>query len=398
VQRVLADLDEELAIKAIAPTPEGATTTLKDAVSDSKPAVIYIDAPTSGVPVAGKNLRLNYVILSDQIVTGLQTQVDGALTGIVPLSGAYGWGTRTGYVDVSVPGPGARVGLVATTEDGKKSEPALVRVLWDGGSEKRLPAPKRLFGLIVDVGKYDSRYAAPLGNVSAGDADAFERAVRAQFAPGGAFRVNSSLVRLSDKNGSVTRRDMDTELAKLVRAAEEPDSVALFYFSGHGLALTNGASFLLPSDYNGEPLVTGFPADSLVNALAGRRGTTLVFLDACQSGGVLQGTAYKRLNATKVYNDYKAAGFITYASSLKSQPSQAIVRSLFTEAAVEALTGQAAGAMEPGTKNVTVYFLGHYIFTSVRSRTGHQQWPVALQHVDQDDLQDSLDVILARFK
>src|SRR5262245_50787364 len=122
--------------------------------------------------------------------------------------------------------------------------------------------------------------------------------------------------------------------------------IALFFFSGHGVTLPDQSSFLLPVDFDDKDIEsTGYNKRLLLDELKRFPSKALVFLDACQSAGGLEGfKSTARFDTVGLINEFKSAGpgLITFASSLSRQLSAelgALQNGIFTKALLEGFAG-----------------------------------------------------------
>jgi uncharacterized caspase-like protein len=140
------------------------------------------------------------------------------------------------------------------------------------------------------------------------------------------------------KDGEATRQNIIDKLIWLKDQVQAPEDLAMVYFSGHGKNLPGGSgSFLLPVDFDGEPLRTGISKAALSEILKQINGGLILFVDACYAANGLDTVDF--LNETSSWTKVRV---ITYASSNRTETSLTKGRnSFFTSALVDAFGGNA---------------------------------------------------------
>lgn len=146
------------------------------------------------------------------------------------------------------------------------------------------------------------------------------------------------------------------------RCATDPDNIALFYFSGHGLERTRSNAVLLLNDFPfiGNPIVTALDVQDLFQGMApsvkhpNMARTQLWFLDACR-GYPSEFESFQTLKAAEVFgttlpdSDNRCAPL--YFGALPGKDAYSIKgeTSIMGRALLECLKG-AAGERQPGSK------------------------------------------------
>jgi WD40 repeat protein len=159
--------------------------------------------------------------------------------------------------------------------------------------------------------------------------------------------------------------------------------VAVVQFSGHG-ATVDGELYLLPSDVETDGpdaiATTGIEVRKLKELLRrlGERGKVLVLLDACHSGGVVEGSkdvAPPDVEAVRAELAAAGTGVVVLTSSSEREVSREDPdwrNGAFTEAVLEALAGQAD---RDGDRWLSVSELQGYVVRRVRELTKNAQNP-----------------------
>jgi WD40 repeat protein len=159
--------------------------------------------------------------------------------------------------------------------------------------------------------------------------------------------------------------------------------VAVVQFSGHG-ATVDGELYLLPSDVEADGpdavATTGIEVRKLKELLRrmGERGKVLVLLDACHSGGVIEGAkdvAPPDVEAVRAELAAAGTGVVVLTSSSEKEVSREDPdwrNGAFTEAVLEALAGQAD---RDGDRWLSVSELQGYVVGRVRELTKNAQNP-----------------------
>ena len=308
------------------------------------PPVINILSPNAGGGFASTELVVNYSVRSPSglAVKRVRALIDGVpaeggeAKGFVPVSSAE----APGELRLKVPPRDVILALIAETET-NESTPAEIDLKWTGAKPSLADLEKpELYALLVGVSAYrQSQWAL---KYAAKDARDFGGAL--VKLKGGLYRdVHVELL----ADDQATERNVRQKLSAIKRTMTARD-IALFFFSGHGVTLPDQSSYLLPVDFDDKDIEsTGYNKRLLLDELKRFPSKALVFLDACQSAGGLEGfKSTARFDTVGLINEFKSAGpgLITFASSLSRQLSAelgALQNGIFTKALLEGLSGSA---------------------------------------------------------
>jgi hypothetical protein len=345
VQLVLTTLDETKAVEqANQNAKRNRDNNNNSDIRRRLPPVINIISPSTGAGITSPDLVVNYSVRSPSglPVTRVRALIDGVPAeggeskGFVPVTG----GEVPGQLKVKMPPRNVILALIAETET-NESTPVEIDLKWAGAKPTMADLEKpELYALVVGVSSYkQSQWALKF---AAKDAQDFGDALNKL--KGGLYRDVHVEV-LADDNA--TERNIRQKLSAIKRTMTARD-IALFFFSGHGVTMPDQSSYLLPVDFDSQDIEsTGYNKRLLLDELKRFPSKALVFLDACQSGGGLEGfKSTARFDAVGLINEFKSAGpgLITYASSLSGQLSAelgTLQNGIFTKALVEGLTGAA---------------------------------------------------------
>jgi hypothetical protein len=122
-----------------------------------------------------------------------------------------------------------------------------IELAWLGGVSQPRKKP-RLFALIVGVGTNAKEIYKPDGSADlktpVDDADDIAAQLNAE---------EKSTFEFVEMRGLKDRQaipNIKAGLSWLRRWATEPEDIALVYFSGHGMSISGGHSYLLPAEFN----------------------------------------------------------------------------------------------------------------------------------------------------
>lgn len=177
-------------------------------------------------------------------------------------------------------------------------------------------------------------------------------------------------------------------------ASATPQDTAVFFFSGHGGRVGDGAdaaNYLITYDTRVARIQdTAISSQELTDALnATQAGRLVVLMDACHSGGTgnpkgeldPQSPAIKGNLHERVYDDLaKGAGRVILASSKSNELSYVMTNadnSVFTECLLEALNGK---ARHRGDGVVRMLDVVDYVWEQVPSRVNDRQHPIFKAH------------------
>jgi uncharacterized caspase-like protein len=239
-------------------------------------------------------------------------------------------------------------------------------ITWSAPAGQR-PALPNLWILAIGVNSYADSNIRNL-NYCVADAQSVVDSLKAQ--EGKRYgRVNSLLIADGERLAP-TAETIRRNLGFLEGAG--PRDVVLLFLAGHGVSENAGAFYFLPSD-------TRLNTDRTVNpatAVAGTElfsvldapGNRLVFIDACQSGGVDNDRLVRYLMDTNAF---------VFASSRGNELSQERAEfghGVFTYSILNAIQGVPAARAEG---NVSVLSLGGFVSTDVPRITDDRQHPSA---------------------
>jgi hypothetical protein len=360
-------------------------------VAAAPPPVVTIISPVDKSENRGEDIFVNYKVTSGlplkqvRITVGGRTTLEPMRIAKVPEGGLQMW------QKVKLPQRDATIEVVVEAEGDVLSEPALVQIKWPANAEEGVVTPRPLFALIIAVGTYDEKLKTTLPSLPAAEKDAlaFEASLKSQTGEGKRFSFVAGGIR---KLVDPTRDEIEAALETLKRDSRVPDAFVIIYFTGHGLS-QDGASFLLPKDYNGSPYGTGVRAHEIISRFANASGASVVlFLDACQSGYVAT-DSLAQFSSETVINNARAVNIVAYAASRGDQPANATAeKSLFTDVVVKGVSGDAA---KKDRKLISALDLAYYVHDNVSRRTNARQKPVFSYENGTKPGQSPLDLVLS---
>ena len=272
---------------------------------------------------------------------------------------------QAGMIDVNVPSHDCTVMIYATNNNGN-SEPATIRLIRENVAQAELP---KLFAVAVGVGEYNNDKLPNL-KLTCKDAGDFATAVAAKkglpFAD-----VQVKLLRDSE----ATRADIFEAMEWLAQEAS-PGDVCIFFFAGHGFRDQKDRFFFMPYHASPDKLYDCFSASDFRMAAEEINCKLLIFVDACYSGGLFEGS--RSAAATHFVEQLRRAknGMLLYASSAsdtKSNEDPAWGNGAFTKALVEAFGG---AARRDGDEGLSTQELEMYLYRQVRKTTDFRQTPI----------------------
>jgi len=334
IGRILADLNEEKAITqadlAVGKTPKN------ESIEVRLPPVVHIVSPFEHGGVRTSELTMEFTVRSP---SGLQVErvfaqingrpVEGAETG--PISILDAKEEFKGTLRVKVPSRDVKLSVMAETKQ-NWSDPDSVNLIWMGARQPRKNS--RLYALIIGVGSYDNYKPDKSANLVAPPNDADDIATQLKSEEKITYQTVETKVLKDRKPGEeATLANIMAGLKWLRKSATQIDDVALVYFSGHGLSISDGGAYLLPVEFIGD-VEDGLNKKTLLDVLRNINAQVVVFIDACHAGAELQ------LNTIGLINEFADPrnGIIAFASSLPTEHSYGVGRnSIFTQALIEAL-------------------------------------------------------------
>jgi len=312
--------------------------TISELVLPRLPPVVRIVSPGERSVVQSNDITVTYVARSPSgmPIKKISLYVDGN-----PVSTATGDDLANpgpdkefvGRLKGKIPSRDVSISLVAETDEAA-SAPAISRLLWWKPEQDTTTIKPNLYAVLIGVGAYDD--ASLKLQSPPNDVDDFELLLNQQ--KGKAFG-NITTVKLKDREQEpATKQNIIDKLIWLKNQVQAPEDLAMVYFSGHGKNLPGGSgSFLLPVDFDGEPLRTGISKAVLSEILKQINGGLILFVDACYAANGLDTVDF--LNETSSWTKVRV---ITYASSNRTETSLTKGRnSFFTSALVDAFGGNA---------------------------------------------------------
>lgn len=285
---------------------------------------------------------------------------------------------------VHIPPRDCEVQVLVTSLDGKKHI-ASVRVKWTG-SASAAKKEGRLLVLSIGVSLYDDETVLDL-KLPAKDAKDFVQVASTQ--EGGFYNKVEARSLLNDQ---ATRTNIIEALDWLQETAKTEDTVMIF-LAGHGTA-ERGQFYFVPQDADDDKVrqsCVGF--DDVQTTATGLPSRTIVFLDACHSGGIGGGGAIST-EITAVLAGWQKAkspnGSVMFASSTGTQLSQEKVEwgnGAFTKAVLEGLKGEAHPAK---AGPISIAMLENYVSKRVKDLTAGQQTPTTTRSMDMSDFDFAL--------
>jgi hypothetical protein len=234
------------------------------------------------------------------------------------------------------------------------------------------PSLPDLWILAIGVNKYDNAGAGLSNlrdlNYCVADARGVIDSLKAQ--EGVRYGKVNSLLVADDADVKPTAANIRQSFKFLEDA--KPRDVVLLFLAGHGVSAQEGKFFFLPRDAAISAGKTVEPAraisgDEIVSVLDAP-GNRLVFIDACQSGGVDNDRMVRSLMDT---NAFVFAACRGNESSLELAD---LGHGVFTYSIMDALKG-AARAQAAG--NISVISMSGFVSLDVPQRTGNRQNPKA---------------------
>lgn len=353
---------------------EGRDVAEKPAVSvlsETKPAPAVAGRPAPPVvkilyPEDQSMFHTDVVKLKYQLIAGgaeAATEVNVFVDGVKqPRARAV---RQAGTVDVEVPGHDCTVMIYASNGNGN-SEPATIRLVRENVAQAELP---KLFAVAVGVGEYANDKLPDL-KLTCKDARDFAAAVNAKK---GLPFSDVQVKLLCD--GEATRADMFEAMEWLAQEAA-PGDVCIFFFAGHGFRDLKDRFFFMPYHASTDRLYDCFSAADFRMAAEEINCKLLIFVDACYSGGLFEGS--RSAAATHFVEQLRRAknGMLLYASSAsdtKSKEDPAWGNGAFTKALVEAFGG---AARREGDEGLSTQELEMYLYRQVRKTTDFKQTPI----------------------
>jgi uncharacterized caspase-like protein len=260
--------------------------------------------------------------------------------------------------------PGRNIIEVVAFNGYSESPRIPIEVTWNAPAGQR-PALPNLWILAVGVNSYQDS-GIPNLNFCVADAKGVIASLEAQK---GKRYANVTSMLIADGEALAPTMNNIRKNLNFFDKAEERDVVLLF-LAGHGVSDNAGKFFFVPNDArrNADGTVNEATAitDSDIVKVLDRAGNLLVFIDACQSGGVDNDRLVRSLMDTNAFV------FTSSRGNEKSQERPDLGHGVFTYSVMEGLKG-AVAAQAQG--NVTVRGLWGFVSLDVPRRTNGAQNP-----------------------
>ena len=361
-----------------------ANFTIRQAASFTPPAVT-IQSPENFTTTNTATTNLSVVIASQsQPVRNIKILVNGRLVGREELASVTGTGLQTERASLTVTGnqrtvnfnlplelePGDnRIEVVAF--NGYSENRAFVDVTRNAPAE-RPPLPN-LWVVAVGVNSYENSGPRLGGlaslNFAVADAKGLVQSLKAQEGRRYA-KVNAMLI--ADGERLAPTAENIRLSFKFLEGADVRRDVVVLFLAGHGISSQSGQFFFLPKDavMGADKIVDesrAISGDEIITVLDAP-GNRLVFIDACNSGGVDNDRMVRSLMDTNAFV------FTASRGSEFSYESKELGHGFFTHSIMTALGG-APAALAQG--NVSVLSMSGFVKEDVPMRTGGRQNPSA---------------------
>jgi Caspase domain len=337
VKLVLETLDEGRAIEEA-----NKRANVKPAVEDVRsiaPPAVVIQKPGDNATFRTPEVTLEYDVFSPtgQKITKVDYLINNAALGArfaVPIdSGKF---TFSGRVTIPLPPEDVTITVVAY-EGPKASEPASIRLRWDGAKPGKIVLP-RLRALFVGVNEYTS---PKVGRLRFAAKDATDLAAFFKTQEGKSYgKVEAKAL------PDAKRIDVINGLEWLEKESAEGD-VNLLFLAGHG-ATVEQHFYYMAADSDPEAMrATAISKDEILRTIRNRKGAMVVMLDACHSGASVEAaTGASRVDMNRLANELgdQSLGVLLYASARGRQFSFEHAdwqNGAFTRAMLDGLAGAA---------------------------------------------------------
>ena len=362
-----------------------ANVTIQQVASFTPPEVV-IQSPANFTTTNTRTANLSVAITSQgRPVKNIKIIVNGRLIGRDELKAVKGNSLQPERASLTVTGNQKTVNFTLPLE----LEPGNNRievVAFNGYSENRRyvdvtrnapagerPAPLNLWIVAVGVNRYDN--AGPrLGgmaslNFAVADAKGLVDSLKAQ--EGKRYgKVNSMLIADGEQLSPTTANIR--QAFKFLEGADPRRDVVVLFLAGHGISAQEGKFFFLSRDaaMNGGKVEEGraVSGDEIM-AVLDAPGNRLVFIDACQSGGVDSDRMVRSLMDTNAFV------FAASRGNELSYEDPRLGHGYFTYSIMSALGGAPAALAEG--RNVSVLSMSGFVKDDVPKRTGGRQNPSA---------------------
>jgi uncharacterized caspase-like protein len=301
-----------------------------------------------------------------------------------PASAASSSSSISEKKSVQIPPRDCEVQVVITSQDGK-THTASVRVKWSG----KIVSPMndgRLLILAVGVSQYDDDTITTL-QLAAKDAKDFAEVAAMQE---GGFYTKAEVRTLLNEEAT---RGAIIDALEWIENSVTADDTAMIFLAGHGIG-EGGQFYFVPHDADDEKIRRScLSFDDVQSTATSLPARTVVFLDACHSGGIGGGGSISTEISAVIAGWQKAKsnkGAVIFASSTGAQLSQEKLEwgnGAFTKALLEGLKGEAHHAK---AGPISVSMLDNYIARKVKELTSDQQTPTTTRSMDMTDFDFAL--------
>jgi len=350
------------------------------------PPEVTIQSPVnfSTTNTTTTNLSVN-ITSKNQPIKNIKIIVNGRLIGKDELVAVKGANLEAQKASLTVTGNQKTVNLSLPLELDPGNNRIEV-VAFNGYSENRRyidvtrnapagekPALPNLWIVAVGVNAYDNAGAKLQGmnslNYAVADAKGLVDSLKAQ--EGKRYgKVNVMLI--ADGEAQAPTTENIRQGLKFFEGADPRRDVVILFLAGHGISAQESKFFFLPKDavFKGDRIVDATKAisgDEIMTVLDAP-GNRLVFIDACQSGGVDNDRMVRSLMDTNAF---------VFTASRGSEPSfedPKLGHGYFTYSVMSALKG-APAALAQGS--VSVLSMSGYVKDDVPKKTGGRQNPSA---------------------
>ncbi|WP_461256169.1 WD40 domain-containing protein [Treponema sp. R80B11-R83G3] len=356
-----------------------ANITIKQAANFMPPTVtIQSPANLSATNTATANLSVT-ITDKNQSIKNIKIIVNGRLISRDELSAVKGNGLQAQKASLTVTGnqktvnlslplnldPGNnRIEIVAF--NGFSDSRSYIDIIYNAPAEQK-PVLPNLWILAVGVNKYNDSNIRNL-NYCVADAKGVIESLKAQ--EGKRYAKVNSLLIADGETVAPTAANIKQNL-KFLDGAGERDVVLLF-LAGHGVSDNAGKFLFLPNDVKLKVDKTVNEAsaisDSEIVSVLDRAGNLLVFIDACQSGGVDNDRLVRSLMDTNAFV------FTSSRGNELSQERKEFGHGVFTYSIMQGLKGATQALAQ---NNVTVLSLSGFVSLDVPRITGGAQNPKA---------------------
>jgi len=364
------------------PDPASKAKVTMQQIANFTPPVVTIQSPVNFSATNAATADLSVVINDkNQPIKNIKILVNGRLAGHNELSVARGTaGLQAEKASLTVTGSQKTVNITLPLNLDPGNNRIEV-VAFNGYSESRSfidvtrrtqagqnPSLPNLWILAIGVNSYQDSNIRSL-NYCVADAKGVIDSLKAQ--EGRRYAKVNSLLIADNEAQKPTAATIRQNLKFLDQAGER--DVVLLFLAGHGVSDNAGKFLFLPNDtrLNADKSVneaTAISDSDIVSVLDDRAGNLLVFIDACQSGGVDNDRLVRSLMDTNAFV------FTSSRGNELSQERKEFGHGVFTYSIMQGLNGATQARVQG---NVTVLSLSGFVSLDVPRITGGAQNPKA---------------------